>query len=67
MAEDSRTDWIRGGALASLALAAAFALFRRWRLARIAAAFAAAFAERWRDDHLGAGIRDLIAKAGRNS
>jgi hypothetical protein len=56
--------WIRGGALASLALALMFALFRRWRLARVAAAFAAAFAEKWREVRLSREIRNVLAKAG---
>ena len=48
----AQMPWIRGGAVAALALAALFALLRRWKTARVFAAFAAGFAEKWRENRL---------------
>ncbi|MDB5105166.1 MAG: hypothetical protein JWP91_2855 [Fibrobacteres bacterium] len=67
MGNDADMKWIRGGALSSLVLAVIFSLFRRWRLARLSAALSAAFVEKWRETHLGAHVRDLLAKAGRDA
>ncbi|HKP97073.1 MAG TPA: hypothetical protein VJ385_15090 [Fibrobacteria bacterium] len=67
MAKDPQMKWIRGGAFASLALAAGFALFRRWKTARLFAAFAAAFAEKWREIRLAKDVQELLAKAGREA
>ena len=67
MAEDSQMTWIRGGTFASLALAAGFALFRRWKTARLFAAFAAAFAEKWREIRLARDVQKLLSKVGRQA
>lgn len=64
---NGKMNWVRAGAAVSIGLAGVFALFRRWRLARIAAAISAAFIEKWRENHLGAGVRDLLSKSGRAS
>jgi hypothetical protein len=58
---------IRAGAALSLGAMLVLLLFRRWRLARWAAGIAAAFVEQWRENHLGATVRDLLAKSGRGA
>jgi hypothetical protein len=65
VAARSQLNWIRGGTFTALALAAVFALMRRWKTARLFAAFAAAFAEKWRDIRLARDVQELLSKAGR--
>lgn len=67
MGKDPDLNWIRGGAALSLGAMLVLLLFRRWRLARWAAGLAAAFVEQWRETHLGARVRDLLAKSGREA
>ena len=72
MPNEDRVTWKSGGTYAtagaavSLASAAVFALFRRRLLFRLSASFAAAFVEKWRENRLGAEVRGLLAKAGRD-
>jgi hypothetical protein len=63
----SDAGMIRAGAALSLGAMLVLLLFRRWRLARWAAGMAAAFVEQWRENHLGANVRDLLAKSGRET
>ena len=66
MGGNGQLNWIRGGAALALVLTGVFSLLRHWRLARISAAICAAFIEKWRENHLGANVRDLLAKSGRD-
>ncbi len=63
----SPMNWIRGGAFASLFALAVTVLLRRWRLAWVAASFAAGFLDKWRETHLGAGVRELLSRSGRDA
>jgi hypothetical protein len=65
--DSGRMSWIRGGAVASLVLAAAFALLRRWKTARVFAACAAGFLEKWRETRLAQDVRNMLVKSGRNA
>lgn len=67
MSDNPQMNWVRGGTLATFALAAGFALLRRWKIARLFAALAFAFADKWREDRLASDVRKMLAKAGRDS
>jgi hypothetical protein len=67
MEKNADMIWIRGGACASLALAAAFALSRRWKTARWCAGIAAACALKWHEDGMAREVGALLAKAGREA
>jgi len=59
--------WLRAGAGIFLALAAVFALLRRWKTARVFAGFAAACVVEWREARLGALVARVLAESGRNA
>lgn len=67
MQQNARLTWIRRGTLASLAMAALLAVFRRRKAARFFAALAAACGLEWRDATLAREVGILLAKAGREA
>jgi hypothetical protein len=67
LSDTPQMTWIRGGALASIVLAAGFALLRRWKTARLFAAFAVAFADKWRETRLASDVQRILVKAGRDA
>jgi hypothetical protein len=63
----AQQTWTRVGAIASLALALAFTLLRRWKTARLFARLGAACAVEWRDTRISREVGTLLARARRDA